>query len=150
LLADVVYAAFLVLVVSIGFTAYRSRKNAPFQLKPSSLPEVKDSTLFDEEYREDLFWGTYRPGFYCGVAMFIFSEVSKPSKMHSTTFENTHMHPTMSTVQLFCVKFTMETFPLQQCSFIAMESTMKGVCRSTLSYTAATDSRFHVGVTSCK
>jgi hypothetical protein len=84
------------------------------------------------------------------MAMFMFPEVTKPSKTHSTTFQNTHMRLTMSTVQLFCVKFTMETFPLQQCSLIAMESTMKGICRSTLSYTAATDSRFHVGVTSCK
>jgi hypothetical protein len=38
----------------------------PFKLVPSGLPQVKDSTLFDSAYQDQMFWGTYRPGFYAG------------------------------------------------------------------------------------
>lgn len=38
-----------------------------FRLAPAPLPLARDSALFDEAYREEMFWGTYRPGFYCGA-----------------------------------------------------------------------------------
>lgn len=40
----------------------------PFHLEPFPAPKVRDSALFDEHYHQDLFWGTFRPGFYCGAA----------------------------------------------------------------------------------
>ena len=57
----------LAVAAAVVFRSCSSGKAAPFQLRPSTLPKVKDSRLFDDAYREELFWGTYRPGFYCGV-----------------------------------------------------------------------------------
>lgn len=38
-----------------------------FRLAPAPFPLVRESSLFDDAYREEIFWGTYRPGFYCGA-----------------------------------------------------------------------------------
>jgi hypothetical protein len=40
-----------------------------FVLKPIPGPRVRESSLFDEAYQDQMFWGTYRPGFYCGTTL---------------------------------------------------------------------------------
>ena len=40
-----------------------------FSLGPVKGPLVRESSLFDDAYREEMFWGTYRPGFYCGARL---------------------------------------------------------------------------------
>ena len=39
----------------------------PFRLQPYPGKCVRESTLFDDAYKEEMWWGTYRPGFYCGA-----------------------------------------------------------------------------------
>jgi hypothetical protein len=47
----------------------RSVRLLPFRLQPLPGQNARDSSLFDEAYREEMFWGTYRPGFYCGARL---------------------------------------------------------------------------------
>lgn len=43
------------------------RFSQKFHLKPLKLPYVTSSALFTDRYLEDMYWGTYRPGMYCGI-----------------------------------------------------------------------------------
>lgn len=59
--------AIVVLLAAVAATFYLRSAQKPFELKPSNLPKVTESTLFNASYREDMYWGTYRPGFYAGT-----------------------------------------------------------------------------------
>lgn len=50
-----------------------SQGNQPFVLAPLDAPLVTESSLFNASYREDMLWGTYRSGLYCGARRLLVS-----------------------------------------------------------------------------